>query len=250
MKPWQYRPARDLDLPPAARWKSTRREGSHFSLLLHGTTLTFATIWMRLAHRLRVEGEGALPTEPPFVLVANHGSHLDLFALIATLPWRWRTQVHAVSAGDTFFKNRAASWAAAHVLNALPLWRRGGAAHALQDLRERMATRQEILILFPEGTRCRDGRMGAFKPGLGRVIAGTAVPVIPCYLQGTFAAWPPGRRFPRPSPIQVRIGEPRSFATTRNDREGWRWVAETVRGEVERLEGTAQAAGADLQRNR
>ena len=43
-------------------------------------------------------------------------------------------------------------------------------------------------ILFPEGTRSRDGVIKEFKCGLGMLVAGTDVPVIPCYLQGTFKA--------------------------------------------------------------
>ena len=62
-----------------------------------------------------------------------------------------------------------------------------------------------MLILFPEGTRSRTGEMGPFKPGIGALVAGTAAPVVPCYLSGAFAAWPPTSRLPRPGPHYHRL---------------------------------------------
>lgn len=76
-------------------------------------------------------------------------------------------------------------------MNALPIWRKNCGAHSLADLRERLLNGRSVYILFPEGTRTRTGAIGKFKPGLGRLVAGTNVPVVPCHLRGTFAALPP-----------------------------------------------------------
>ena len=64
------------------------------------------------------------------------------------------------------------------------------------------------LILFPEGTRSRDGSLQPFKAGLGMLTAGTAVPVIPCYLDGAYQAFPPTARWPRPRKIRLKVGHP------------------------------------------
>lgn len=53
-------------------------------------------------------------------------------------------------------------------MNALPIWRTNCGAHSLEDLRGRLRRGQSVYVLFPEGTRTRDGAMGKFKPGIGR----------------------------------------------------------------------------------
>ncbi len=79
--------------------------------------------------------------------------------------------------------------------------------------------------IFPEGTRSRTGEMAAFKPGIGMLVAGTDVPVVPCGLQGAFAAWRPEHRLPRWKKVRLRIGPPLRFADTENQRRGWQDVA-------------------------
>ena len=68
-----------------------------------------------------------------------------------------------------------------------------------------------VLLLFPEGTRSITGELGEFKPGIGLLLAGTSVPVVPCWLDGTFRAWPKGSWFPRPRRVRLVIGKSRSY---------------------------------------
>ncbi len=65
--------------------------------------------------------------------------------------------------------------------------------------------------LFPEGTRSTTGELGEFKPGIGLMLAGTRVPIVPCWLDGTFRAWPKGSCFPRPRRVRLAIGKPRTY---------------------------------------
>ena len=80
-------------------------------------------------------------------------------------------------------------------------------------------------ILFPEGTRSRTGRMGPFKAGLGMIVAGSGVPIVPCRLHGAFQACPPDARLARPMPIRVRFGPALRFTDTPNKRQGWEQIA-------------------------
>jgi len=64
------------------------------------------------------------------------------------------------------------------------------------------------LVWFPEGTRSPDGKLQRFLPGIGALVEGRAVPIVPVYISGSYAAWPAGRRFPRRHPITVRFGKP------------------------------------------
>ena len=66
-------------------------------------------------------------------------------------------------------------------------------------------------ILFPEGTRTRDGNLQPAKPGAGFIIAKTLAPVVPMRIFGAFDAFPRGTKFPRCHPITIVIGEPIRF---------------------------------------
>ncbi len=66
-------------------------------------------------------------------------------------------------------------------------------------------------ILFPEGTRTRDGHLQPAKPGAGFIIAKTLAPVVPMRIFGAFDAFPRGAKFPRCHPITIVIGEPIRF---------------------------------------
>jgi long-chain acyl-CoA synthetase len=64
------------------------------------------------------------------------------------------------------------------------------------------------LVWFPEGGRSPTGDVQTFKPGIGMLIERFPTPTIPVFISGTREAWPIGRRFPRPHPVRVVIGQP------------------------------------------
>lgn len=239
MDPWKYQPAKDLDLPPAERWRSVRRENGLVEDLTHEAWWTLARVYLNTVHQLRVVGRENLPASPPFVMVGNHTSHLDALVLAAALPRRLRHAALPVAAGDFFFEAPAMAAFAAYCLNALPLWRKRAGRHAMDELRRRLVDEPCGFILFPEGTRSRTGEMSPFKPGLGMIVAGTTVPVIPCHIAGAREAWPPDTSRPRMKRVSVRIGSSLRFEDAPNAREGWESVARESEDAVRRLAGTA-----------
>ncbi len=238
MEPWKYQPARDGDLPPDERLKSLRREIGLLAFLAQATWRFSARFYLKMYHRLSVRGAERIPRKAPFVLIANHASHLDALTLAAALPWHLRQRAFPIAAGDVFFQTTASSFFSALALNALPMWRKRCGSHALEELRERLVGEPAIYILFPEGTRTRDGKMADFKPGLGRIIAGTGVAVVPCFLDGAFRALPPGSRWPKPVRLTLHVGEPLLFADASDDRRGWMDTTARLQAAV-----TALAAG-------
>ncbi len=233
MEPWEYRPAQDLGLSRAERLRSVRREVGLAGWLLSRLAWALIRAYLRLRHRLRIEGRENLPEATPFVMIANHASHFDAITLCAALPAQQRVSAFPIAAGDTFFETDAAATFATIVMNALPLWRRRCGAHALDALRTRLVEDACVFVLFPEGTRARDGRLGTFKAGIGRLVAGTSIAVVPCYIDGAHTAWPPDRRFPGPGRLRVSIGRPLSFEQTENRRAGWESIATELRQAVE-----------------
>jgi 1-acyl-sn-glycerol-3-phosphate acyltransferase len=232
---WQLRPAADLGLPLRQQLLSLRREcgllGTAGHLLWQATVRGYLAAF----HRLAVEGRAGLPAAPPFVMVANHTSHLDALVLASTLPLGWRDRIFPIAAADTFFTGLPQLGFAVGALNALPLRRRRAGAEHLAQLRLRLTQEGAIFILFPEGTRSRTGAMAAFKPGLGALVAGSPIPVVPCHIDGAFAALPPHRRLPRPRRLRLRIGPPLEFSATANDKVGWAEIAARTQAAVEAL---------------
>jgi len=243
---WKLEPAHDLGLPLAERLRSHRREAGLVETGAHLAWWGLVRAYLAAGHRLTVVGRERLPAKPPFVLVANHSSHLDALALAAPLPWRLRDRIFPIAAGDTFFQTSAHAVFAAGFLNALPMWRLKCGPQALKALRQRLLDDPCIYILFPEGTRSRDGAMRRFKPGLGMLVAGTDVPIVPCHLQGTYESLPPNRTWPRFKRITLRFGQPLVFPAVSNDRTGWEAIAEQTEAAVRGLGGEVTCASNEM----
>ena len=239
MEQWQLRPANDLGLSTLERFRSPRREGGLVSSVLRYGWWSCVRSYLDICHRLRVHQPENLPTQAPFILVANHGSHFDALVLSSLISWRLRDQAFPLAAGDTFFESPWSSAFAATFLNALPVWRKKRGDRTFPALRRRLLEEECGYILFPEGTRSRNGQMLSFKSGIGVLAAGLAVPVIPCHLSGCFESLPPGSKLPRLKRIEVRVGAALNFGQTSNDRDGWREVSEKLEAAVRGLSESA-----------
>lgn len=164
--------------------------------------------FVRLYLRLEVSGSEHLPQNGPFILAANHASHADTPVLFAALPGRLRNRVVAAAAQDYFFENPLRRAVARSLFNAVPVDRRpvpgrNPLRHAARALREGYG-----LLIFPEGTRSRDGGVGRFRSGIGRLAAQFPdVPIIPVWLD-TADVLPKGAYAPRPKAVAVRFGPP------------------------------------------
>jgi len=164
---------------------------------------------IRLETTPRVEGADALEgLRPPVIFVANHSSHLDAPLVLTSLPPAWRERTATGAAADYFFDVWWRAAATALVFNAFPVERgrgKGGRTTALA--RELLAERWNILM-FPEGTRSKDGWVRDLRMGAARLAAEAAVPVVPIGIRGSYQAMPRGRGWPAPGrpPVVVRFG--------------------------------------------
>ena len=235
MSDWKYEPARDQGLAPKERLRSHRRESGLVGATAQGAAWALNRLYMRLAHRPRITGIDRLPETQSFIVAANHCGHLDIMTVCAALPWQLRERVFPIAAGDVFFQTPTSTLFSALALNALPMWRRSCGRHGMDELRQRLLDLPTVYVLFPEGTRSRTGEMAPFKPGVGMLVAGTDVPIVPCRLRGTFEAWPPARRLPRPRKVSVSFGEPQMYTESSNDKKAWRAIAASLEKAVSEL---------------
>jgi 1-acyl-sn-glycerol-3-phosphate acyltransferase len=149
-----------------------------------------------------VRVNGSLPPRP-CVIVANHSSHADTPALLAALPAHRRPAVAA--AADYWFDDaRWRRYVGKSLTGAFPVRRSGGGSDDLHRAIGLLASGRDVIV-FPEGTRSRDGSVGHFHGGAARLADEAGVPLVPVSIRGTGALLPVHGR-PHHSRITLRIG--------------------------------------------
>lgn len=161
---------------------------------------------MRLAFKLKVEGGERLPAQGPVIVCPNHTSYLDAFAVGAAMPRAMhRRTIWGGWTGLLFARGWQREFS--RVAQVIPV----DAEHAPEtslDYALLALARGFNLVWFPEGGRSRDGSLQHFQPGIGVLVDRAHVPVVPVHIDGAFAAWPIGQRWPRMRKITVRFGSP------------------------------------------
>ncbi|MFD4294038.1 lysophospholipid acyltransferase family protein [Rhodococcus sp. NPDC058505] len=181
--------------------------------------------------RPRIEGAEHLPQTGPAILASNHQAVMDSFYLPLRAPRRITFLAKSEYFTGTGLKGRFQRWfftAAGQV----PIDRTGAdaAADALAA-GLRVLGDGRLLGIYPEGTRSPDGRLYKGKTGMARLALAAGVPVIPVAMIGTDTLNPIGSRWPRPTKIVIRIGEPIDF-TRFHGMAGNRFVERAVTDEV------------------
>ena len=157
--------------------------------------------------RLDLEGFEAIDFSRPYIVVANHQSMIDICALFRALPMPMRfvlkqelarvpfVGAYARAMGMVFIERQSARAAARRLHDAAAIFNEG-----------------HSLCAFPEGTRSRDGRVGAFKGGVFKLAIETGIPILPIAIEGSGFVLPAAGFKVRPGRIRLRVGTP--IATT------------------------------------
>jgi 1-acyl-sn-glycerol-3-phosphate acyltransferase len=152
--------------------------------------------------RMQRVGREHLPKSGPLLLASNHRSFLDPF-VIGTLV---RRPVYYMAKRELFEK-RWQAWSL-NALGAFPIDRGVGDGDAMATAREILA-RGDCVVVFPEGTRVRDGALGEPHRGIGRLALETGVPVAPVAVFGSEHVRKGWRV--RPRKVRLRVGAPMLF---------------------------------------
>ncbi len=169
--------------------------------LWYGGWHTICQIVAVTSFGIRSFGRENVPAKGGALLVSNHQSFLDPMVVGLCL---WR-QVHYL-ARDSLFRRPAFAWLIRSV-NAFPVKRHTTDFGAIKECLRRLKD-QQLLLLFGEGTRSHDGRIAPLQPGMAMMARKAKVPLIPVVIDGTFEAWPRGRKICRLSTIRVMYGQP------------------------------------------
>ena len=170
---------------------------------------------MDLYTRRRVLGREHLDgLDGPVLFVANHSSHMDTPAILRALPRRWRRRTAVAAATDYFYRKRRNAHAVSLLFNTVPMERNGGGLKpGATSHVDRLIGEGWSLLVFPEGTRSRDGSVGRLRTGAAVLAAEHGTAIVPIFVTGTRTVMPPGRRWMRRElrgrhPIAIRFGAP------------------------------------------
>lgn len=162
------------------------------------------TTWVgcHCLYRISVFGLENIPADGPLLFLSNHQSYLDPILAQCT---QSRT-LHFV-ARDSLFRNRLFA-AMIRNLNAMPI-KRGETDMAAMRLLIGVLKEGNAVCLYPEGTRTKDGKIAAIKPGLSLLSRRSGAKALPVVLDGVFESWPRDRKFPKLGvKIGIMFGEP------------------------------------------
>ncbi len=225
-----HAPARTTGDAPAGATRGTRsdwRGAEQVLALTRSATPAQATAWttptyklairrasllaLRLAARLRLElswdGSELLPERGPFIVVANHTSHVDTGMLLAAIGPH-AEQTHPTAAADYWFRRPAVAWFLGATLGGVPFERqRRNVARAIA-LPAQVLRNGRSLIFFPEGTRSLDGSLHPFHSSVGLLALASSAPIVPAHITGAARALPKGHVWIRHHPVRVRFGAP------------------------------------------
>jgi 1-acyl-sn-glycerol-3-phosphate acyltransferase len=180
--------------------------------------------WM-LGVRATLVGHEHLDGGGSFVFVPNHQSHLDILLLLAELPGRTR-----FAAKRELWRHPVMA-AILDTLGMVPIDRER--PEGAVDLLNRAAASGDSFVIFPEGTRSRDGQLLPFKKGAFVLAIAAGLPVVPVTMRGTRRLMPRGSRMTVvPGDVEIVFDAPIPTAGLGyDDREP---LAAQVRAAIER----------------
>lgn len=210
MKQWSYE---------NEQWTKLPNHLKHLPLFtrhIDWVSISFRYIWAlvlkRIAFtfyiRLKVKGDfhALYEQHPRLIIISNHASHLDAVSIAAAIPTRYWANLYIAAAKDYFFSNGIFTFFSKHCLGAIPIDRKGG-GEAIRLITTLLQTLDRMwIILFPEGTRSKDGKIHDFKRGVSVFAERTRTPILFLYLEGNGALWPKGKPVPMPGKLIIHVG--------------------------------------------
>lgn len=191
-------------------------------------------VWLT-GMRITLRQEGALDPKQPYVFMSNHISAADIWALYAVLPVRVRMIAKKQLGSIWFFGWALRAGRFVFIDRQDPHAARRSIEEAAKRIREGVS-----VLLFPEGTRSRDGRLKPFKKGGFHLAITAGVPIVPVAVKGTYDLLPPNTWWIRPGPVEIILAPPVLTAGLSDaDRAS---LSQEVRGKVAARLGEDEAA--------
>jgi 1-acyl-sn-glycerol-3-phosphate acyltransferase len=207
--------------------------------------LALARLWSRVilgvpGVKLELTMRARLEPGRPYVFMPNHASMVDIWAVFVTIPASFRFIAKKQLARIPLF-----GWAmAAGRFIFIDRQNAAKARRSMEEAARRIRSGQSVVI-FPEGTRTRDGRLLPFKKGGFHLAMNSGAAIVPVAIRGTREVMPRGAALIRAGTVTVEVGEPiPTEGLTAADREA---LIARVRGRVAAMLGETDAPQAAAQ---
>mgnify|MGYP003290890224 FL=1 len=184
--------------------------------------------WSRSFYRLMflpvtVEGLEHIQQGQSYVFVSNHQSMFDVWLIYGWLPvifkWLMKAELRKVPFVGTAGK------AAGHIF----VDRRNpkAAMESMEEVKKQLKD-GVCTVIFPEGTRTKDGQVGRFKRGAFQIALDLQLPVVPISLSGCYNVLPKGKPFVYRRPVRMYVGEPIDITQFENNNDAIEFVRSKV----------------------
>ena len=186
--------------------------------------------------RYRALGTQHIPKRGSGIIASNHASYLDPILVGLGITRRIN-----YLAKKELFSNRLADYFLRNLLRALPIDRERMDRNTLRETYNLLKA-NELLLMFPEGTRTYDGKLKQAKMGVGMIAYNTKVPVIPVYVDGSYSIWSRTAKSIHFKKCSVYYGPPvdlQAFYTQQRTKELYKEISDTIMDAISLLEKRA-----------
>jgi long-chain acyl-CoA synthetase len=187
--------------------RTTRR------ILLPAFVLPLARIFAHIRREGLLNLEGL---EPPVIFASNHQSYMDVPAIMAALPAKWRYRVAPAMRKEFFdqhfhgrsFANSLNYYLSTWLFNGFPIpQREPGALETLRYMGD-LANQKQCVLIFPEGKMTKEGEIAPFQPGVGMIASKLEIPVIPIRIDGLHRVLHSTWKMARMGKVSIAFGPP------------------------------------------
>jgi 1-acyl-sn-glycerol-3-phosphate acyltransferase len=149
-----------------------------------------------------------------FILACNHQSHLDELCAGAVAVFSKHYNFHFIGQTDRYHGIvKILMYLLYWLTGTLPVNRKDELSkNKIVEKAINVLKKGRVLIIYPEGTRSRDGKLHSTKCGIAKIFLKTGVPILPVAIKGTFELMPAGKIFPKfKKIIKILVGKPLYF---------------------------------------
>ncbi len=198
----------------------------------------FVGLIVRLFTRMKITGMENIPPGGNILFLSNHISALDVLVIPWAIYSKYPEELLRQAGKEELFGIPVVGWIL-YKWRAFPIKRGGADRKSIRMIEE--YTKEGKVILYPEGTRSRDGQLLKGNRMVGRIVKNVMPTVVPVSVKGTDRVIPVGKIMPRPGTrVEIRFGAPMDLSDEyeiTNTKEASQKIIDRVMSAIGELSG-------------